>query len=446
MEGVLTYLDIILVPIYLVVILLICSNIKSKNIAQFPEYKYFTKGISFKLLGVSAFISIYLFYYGGGDTVAYFKGAKAMSKLAFSNPKAYWDILFNNDLSWNKLFLYFNKDTGYPPGYMWRDSKTFSVCRFSSIFSILTFNSFIVTSFLTACFSFIGSWKLYRLFNILYPGNSKVLAYTILFLPSIIFWGSGIMKDSYVLGSTCWITYNFYKGFIKREAVALNLLLFAFNLFIIINTKAYVIISLLPAMAFWINNAYIKKIKNFFFKILFLPIMILILISGGFFAFSNLASLMGVYGNVDTAVQQAQTIQQDLFREDQYGGNNYDLGEIENSFAGLMKVAPLAIFTALFRPLFWEIGSPTMIFSVIENTILLVFTTFILIRTNPFLISKSLIQEPFLLYCFVFSILFAYGVGVAGSNFGALVRYKTPLFPFFFSMVYLLYQKIRLRF
>ena len=369
-----------------------------------------------------------------------------MSKLAFSNPKAYWDILFNNDLSWNKLFLYFNKDTGYPPGYMWRDSKTFSVCRFSSIFSILTFNSFIVTSFLTACFSFIGSWKLYRLFNILYPGNSKVLAYTILFLPSIIFWGSGIMKDSYVLGSTCWITYNFYKGFIKREAVALNLLLFAFNLFIIINTKAYVIISLLPAMAFWINNAYIKKIKNFFFKILFLPIMILILISGGFFAFSNLASLMGVYGNVDTAVQQAQTIQQDLFREDQYGGNNYDLGEIENSFAGLMKVAPLAIFTALFRPLFWEIGSPTMIFSVIENTILLVFTTFILIRTNPFLLSKSLIQEPFLLYCFVFSILFAYGVGVAGTNFGALVRYKTPLFPFFFSMVYLLYQKIRLRF
>ena len=78
MEGVLTYFDILLVPIYLILIIIISSRIKSKNIAQFPVYKYFTKGLVFKLLGVSAFISIYLFYYGGGDTINYFKGARAL--------------------------------------------------------------------------------------------------------------------------------------------------------------------------------------------------------------------------------------------------------------------------------------------------------------------------------------------------------------------------------
>jgi len=37
------------------------------------------------------------------------------------------------------------------------------------------------------------------------------------------------------------------------------------------------------------------------------------------FVFSSLESEMGRYGNVDSAVKQAQTIQQDLSRSEQYG-------------------------------------------------------------------------------------------------------------------------------
>ena len=81
--------------------------------------------------------------------------------------------------------------------------------------------SFLITSFLTACFSYIGIWKLYRLFNTLYNGNSRIFAYLILFLPTLIFWGGGIMKDSYVLGATCWITSNFYHIFIIRKKLFL---------------------------------------------------------------------------------------------------------------------------------------------------------------------------------------------------------------------------------
>ena len=40
---------------------------------------------------------------------------------------------------------------------------------------------------------------------------------------------------------------------------------------------------------------------------------------------------MGVYGDVDSAIQQAQVIQDDLLREDQYGGNNYNIGELDGS-------------------------------------------------------------------------------------------------------------------
>ena len=428
-------------PIYLVIILIVCSRIKSKNIVQFPEYKYFTKGIAFKLLGVSAFISIYLFYYGGGDTVSYFLGAKAVGNLILEDFEKGIAILFNTLSPYNH-FSSFNSVTGWPTTYMWRDPSTFSVSRYSVLFYLIGAKSFIITSFIVCCYSYIGIWKFYRLLNILYPGNEKGLAYIILFLPSIAFWGSGIMKDSYTVSAACWLTYNFYMVFILRKKVIVNSIFLLINLFIIINMKPYVILSLLPGIILWLNSAYLKQIKNRLLKILILPLISVLILITGFYVFQNLSSLMGVYGEVDSAIEQAQVIRSDLLRSDQYGSNNYDIGKFDGSLISLISVAPNAIFTALFRPFLWEIGSPTMVFSAIENFILIVFTFFTLIRVSPFAVLKTLLKEPFLLYCLIFSILFAFGVGIAGTNFGAMVRYKVPLMPFFFSMIYIIYKNI----
>ena len=418
-------------------ILLICSRIKSKNFAQFPEYKYFTKGLVFKLLGVSMFISVYLFYYGGGDTINYFKGARAVGNLLIEDFEKGYAILFNTSSPLNH-FSSFNSNTGWPPTYMWRDEATFAVSRYSVLFFLLGAKSFIITSFMVCCFSYIGLWKFYRLLNILYPGYEKGLAFIILFLPSIAFWGSGIMKDSYTVSSACWLTYNFYRVFITRKKVIPNAIFLLINLFIIINMKPYVILSLLPGIVLWLNSAYLKKIKNLFLKILIFPLISVVVLIIGFYVFQNLSSLMGVYGDVDTALEQAQVIRSDLLRSEQYGSNNYDIGKYDGSLISLISVAPNAIFTALFRPFLWEIGSPTMVFSAIENFILIIFTLFTLIRVSPFSVLRTLIKEPFLLYCLIFSILFAFGVGIAGTNFGAMVRYKTPLLPFFFTMIYIL--------
>ena len=367
----------------MILILLISTSIKSKNIAKLPEYKYFTKGLVFKLLGVSAFLSIYLFYYGGGDTVSYFIGSRAVGNLIFEDFEKGTAVLFNTSSPYNH-FSSFNSTTGWPTSYMWRDSSTFSVSRYSALFYLLGLKSFIITSFMVCCFSYIGIWKFYRLLNMLYPGYEKGLAYIILFLPSIAFWGSGIMKDSYTVSSACWITYNFYMVLVSRKKVLINAIFLLINLFIIVNMKPYVILSLLPGIVLWLNSAYLKKIKNIFLKILILPLISVVIPIIGFYVFQNLSSLMGVYGEVDSAIEQAQVIRTDLLRSDQYGTNNYDIGKFDGSFVSLISVAPNAIFTALFRPFLWEIGSPTMVFSAVENFILIIFTLFTLIRVSPF--------------------------------------------------------------
>ena len=436
--NILTVQDFFLGIIYLVIIYAVAYGLKSQQQKKGLDSKYFIGGLTAKLIGVIAFCLIYGLYYAGGDTINYYLGSLAVANLMTEDFAAFYSIVFENDLSGQNWFS-FNQETGYPPHYMWKDPGTFAVSRYSTLFCLLGAKSFFLTSLLTASFCYIGMWKLYRLFSSTYPETKKALAICILFMPSLVFWGSGIMKDSYVLAAACWFSYNFYYVFIKRKKILINALLVIFNISIIMALKPYVILSILPGALLWLNNAYLKQVTSGFVKILVMPIIGVIILGSGFFLYSNISSLMGDYGNIDQAVEKAQIIQQDLLREDQYGGNNYNLGEIDGTAAGMSSIAPIAIFTALYRPLFFEIGSPLMVISALENTILLFFTLFLFFKTNPRKVIRIILSEPLLLYSIFFSLLLAFGVGMAGTNFGALSRYKIPFMPYYFSAIYLIY-------
>ena len=436
--NILTVQDFFLGIIYLVIIYAIAYRLKSQQEKKGLDSNYFIGGLTAKLIGVTAFCLVYGLYYDGGDTVNYYLGSVALVNLMTEDFGAFYSIVFENDLSGQNWFS-FNQETGYPPHYMWKDPGTFAVSRYSTLFCLLGAKSFFLTSLLTASFCYIGMWKLYRLFSSTYPETKKALAICILFMPSLVFWGSGIMKDSYVLAAACWFSYNFYYVFIKRKKILINALLVIFNISIIMALKPYVILSILPGALLWLNSAYIKQISSSFVKILVMPLLGVIILGSGFFLYSNLSSLMGDYGNIDQAVEKAKIIQQDLLREEQYGGNNYNLGEIDGTAAGMSGIAPIAIFTALYRPLFFEVGSPLMVISALENTILLFFTIFLFLKTNPRKIIRIILSEPLLLYSIFFSLLLAFGVGMASTNFGALSRYKIPFMPYYFSAIYLIY-------
>ena len=436
MGDILSIGDLILIPVYLLLIYVVAFQIKAKQIIKHPEYKYFVKGLSFKLFGATAFVLIYLFYYGGGDTINYFKSTVALSNLFFEDFDAAFSIL-TGDLS-AKNHSKFNYKTGYPSHYMWRDAATFTVVRYSIFFLFLGGKSIFTTSFFTACFSYIGIWKLFQLFVHLYPKTIKPLSIAILFIPSFVFWGSGIMKDTFVVGAACWITANFYAVFIQRKKFVINILLLGFNFFLIANLKPYLIICLLPGMLLWLYSAYLNNINSTLIRWLLIPVLIGTLSLIGFFLVTNIGSLLGKYGSVDDIVKTAQITQEDLLRENAYGSNSYDLGKIDGSFSGLMGKAPTAIFTAIYRPSLIEIGSPTMVLSAIENTILLFLTLLLLLRTKLSLLYRLIKENPLVLYSLVFTVILAFGVGLATANFGALVRYKIPLIPFYFSSLIIL--------
>ncbi|RLD61648.1 MAG: hypothetical protein DRJ01_07515 [Bacteroidetes bacterium] len=426
--------DIVLTPVYLTIIFLFANRIKQKNRLRHPEYNFYTWGLLAKVFGAISVCVIYTVYYDGGDTTAYFKSAVALGKLLFKSPSAYLSIFFGNLTPEN--YSFFDSTTGWP--YFYNDPKAFGVVRFVSLFTVFGFRCFYLTSILVAVFTYIGMWRLYRFFYMLFPRLKKEFALSVLFVPSVIFWGSGILKDSFTLSAAAWLTYSFYKIFIKKEKIISNVIVSFICIYVLISLKPYIFFSLLVAMFIWLTFNRLHKIKSFFIRAIMLPFFIIIIWGGGSYLIFQIGSTIGGdYSSIDKILEKAQITQDDLKRE-YYQGNSFDIGSFEPTLIGVIKKSPEAIVAGLYRPFIWESRNPVMLLSGVENFLLLILTFYVVFRSGLFFSFKLISKDTVILFCFIFSITFAFSVGLSTSNFGALVRYKIPAIPFFLAGLFII--------
>ena len=124
-------------------------------------------------------------------------------------------------------------------------------------------------------------------------------------------------------------------------------------------------------------------------------------------------------------------------------GSGYHLGELDGSIGSMVKLAPQAIGTTLFRPFIWETRNPVMLLSALEAGFFLFFTLRIFRQTGVVRTLGIIGKNPILLLCFVFSLAFSASVGITSSNFGTLVRYKIPMIPFYLGGLYMLQSLIQ---
>ncbi len=436
--NLITPFDIIYSIILIYIILNFAKSIQKKNIVEKSYYKYLTRGLFIKLSGGIFFCLIYLLYYGGGDTTNYFIGVKAVLNVFTDNPLNYFKLLFTSvgsDL--NKFFF---DVQSYPPMYMLRDQRTMTVIKITSLFSLLGLGGFLPTTILVATFIFSWIWKLYGFLAKRYPNRIKAVNICILYLPSTIFWGSGIMKDTFVFGATCYTIYGLHQFFIERKRKSKTLLTLLFSFYIILMIKAYIMFALLPGLLIFANFERLKSVKSYFIKIIVFPITFSLIILAANTLFFDFNELFGKY-SADNLFEEAALQNSDLKR-DVYGGNSFDIGEFDPTLQGAISKFLPALNAAIFRPYIWEVGSPTMLLSGIENTILLLISIWLLL-TKPIKLIRSIGADPFIIFCLLFTITLGFGVGLSTSNFGALVRYKIPFLPFFTFIVCYSLPKLR---
>lgn len=202
--------EFLLTPLYLLIPLAFTLLIPKRE-----DRKWFAIGMSARILGALLYTAIYLFYYAGGDTIAYYATALPFVNMILTDPTVGIDLLFSEYSIEN--YNRFNSNTGYPIHYIYMELNTYMVSRLIVPFLLLSFKSYLLTSILIASISFFGPWKLYQLFKTLAPGSQNIALTSTLLFPSVLFGEAVSLKiPSPTLRFATWCTLSTIPLFLEK--------------------------------------------------------------------------------------------------------------------------------------------------------------------------------------------------------------------------------------
>ena len=430
--------DLFLAPLYLAVLYLLAFWVRPAVTNQFTK-PFFIPALTLKFVGAITLGLIYQFYYGGGDTFNYYYHSKIIHTAFDHSFATGWKLLLDDGSG-------SSTDTApYVAQMFWHQagSKEYFLSRIVAFLGLFCFNNYTVISLFFATISFSGIWALYITFAKIRPHVYKQLALAVFYVPSMFFWGSGILKDTICIGALGWFFYALYRGGIQRQSLLRCILIGLVSAYLLLAIKAYILLCFLPAALLWVFNETNARIKNSTLRLVARP---LFLVLGGVmavYAATNLTKGDNEY-DVDKIGERSKITSDYLYQTSlEQNGSGYSLGKLDGSIGSMVKLAPQAIGTTLFRPFIWETRNPVMLLSALEAGFFLFFTLRIFWRTGVVRTLGIIGKNPILLLCFVFSLVFSASVGITSSNFGTLVRYKIPMIPFYLGGLYMLQSLIQ---
>lgn len=388
--------------------------------------RYFFPALTVRVFGALAVGFLYQFYYDGGDTFAYHThGSRPL-----------WEAIIDSPLDGVSL-LFVNGE--YGPGiwdtanriWYWNDPQSFFVIRLAAILDLFTFSSYSGTAVLFAMIAFAGGWMLFLTFYKMYPGMHRWVAFSVLFIPTVVFWGSGIFKDTVTLSALGAATYAFHRIFLERKGKISLILLMLFSFWVIFSIKKYILLCFLPAVLLWWVATHLSRISSMMLRMILAPLTTIVAVILAYYAVLMVGEDDPRY-HISKLAATARMTAYDI----RYGwgartgeGSGYTLGELDGSWQSMIALGPQAINISLFRPYLWEVSNPLMLLSALEGLVFLILTLHLVVRIRWKLFSY--LRMPNVLFCLVFALVFAFAVGVSTFNFGTLSRYKIPMMPYY---------------
>lgn len=428
------YQDLIVTPVFLILIYALAFPAR-RVFADKNTSVYFIPGLTLKIIGAISLGLVYQYYYQGGDTFNYFDHGS----------RYIWEALLESPMKGLKLILAngeYSPDTyQYASNIIYyTDLPSYFVVRMAGIFDVITYHTYSSTAILFAIFSFSGIWAMYLAFYRLFPRLHLQFAIALFFIPSVFFWGSGILKDSITLGALGWATYAFIQIFIFGKRLFSSSVILVISFFMIYQIKIYILLSFIPALLIWFYIKNIKKIRNLVLRAMILPFSFIILLAGGYYSVKTIGEENRRYNLERLSYTAESTARWLSYVSDREQGSGYTLGDFDYSIPGIIRKSPAAVWVTLFRPYPWEARNLAMFLSAIESFSLLVFVAVVLIRIIIRQKINIIFSDPVVIFCFTFSLIFAFAIGISTYNFGSLVRYKIPLLPFFMVGLFILWS------
>lgn len=346
---------------------------------DFPGWIYWS-ALMLKLLAGIILGYIFYEYYGTGDTISFFEIAQGNEKLS-NDPRSQFFI-----------------------------SILIPIVKLSG-------KSYWITSLWLSFISFIATWNAVRILSSIFQKSKYPIAICILFIPTVIFWSSGILKDTFAFAALITAIVLIIKFYKHTRLSTLDLLLLIVSMFLLFEIKHYLLITTLIFGGVLVASVMLKQINGkwkWIATLLFL----------GLTFFST--QVIHPYLTIDRI---ACTIYQNNVDIQQKSNDPISISIEDPSILSVIRATPSALHTGLFRPSIFDSVPLWGTIHQVENlllTILLFISLILLIKKKP------KIDRPLLFASISCVLLLAIMLPLSTPNFGTLVRYKNAYMPFLF--------------
>ncbi len=307
-------------------------------------------------------------------------------------------------------------------------SNTFFFVKIVAFLNLASLNADCLNAVYLSLFSFLGCWQLAKALGQAFPqtpAGAGVLAFVA--WPSVIFWASGITKESVVLGSGAWLLAVVVELFFsKANPSKLPQWLRVVGLIVLIITyfkiRYFFAMPLLGALAALALVRLLQRVG--LARSRWAQVLLMAAVLGGG---AWVASEVSVAFRVNKFTNQVMRIyNRDLAAS--AGKPHFEYPDLQPTAASIALHVPQAAANALTRPWLGESKSPLYVAGGLENALLLALLAVALAAAwrgkagrLPFGLGLVLA-----VHCLALAVL----LGLSTPNLGTLHRYRSGLLPY----------------
>jgi hypothetical protein len=369
---------------------------------------------------------VYTWYYSdrhSGDAYRFFDDAAILyQSLHESGPATYLKLVTGIGIQSDPEALeYYLRATHMErPHYTGFANDNATIVRANALVMLFSMGHYHVHTAVWCFMSMAGLTALLRLLLMFFPRKRAAMFFSVMLLPTTLFWGSGVLKEGLLIAGLGFFLLAFFR-YIYGEEKRSDWLLMAAALFLLLVTKGYVLFCLIPALVgLLLSKATGGRHFWVWFSIPHALVVVLLFV--------------GPHLGDGFKIWELMALRQDAFynvAQSSGSGSVIALPPIESAADALRNV-PHALTVTYLRPWPWEWTSLMYVPAALENLLLMLCLAVMLWNfRRPYGLAL-----PVIAFGLSFAVLLGALTGQVVPVLGAVVRYKLPGLIFLFVTVF----------
>lgn len=383
-----------------------------------PKIKRVWLAVAFSAKILTAFILVQFFAnqpLEKSDIYRFYDDAIVLNRCAVSNTTLYIKIIAGIDTGsedYKKVIAHTNSwDRGKTPSFI---SNNRLIIRYLSIINHINFGSYFISVLYTLFLSFLGIFMIFKILVLHFSGKRWMFYFAIFYTPSLLFWTSGLLKESLLIFLIGLVINCGYFALLKRKPIP-RILLVLVGFCLIFNLRAIIAILMIISLLPFVFNLKFKKwnpVTTYF--IMFFLVVTFVSESG---------KIRGINFWDEINQKRTEFIAQ---ANDDKSGSLFSNELYGNTAKDKFRAVGSAFINVIFRPFPNEIHNISSLLAFIESSILI-----LLFVGLSFFIDIQKIHINLLLMLLSFSLSYMLIIGLSTPISGAISRYKSIPLLFF---------------